>query len=89
MRQQDKHLMQDFLSDRIRRFRVEQHLTQEKMAELLRVSPRSYADLEHGKYACSGLTVLMFLVQLDGERLLRLVRDFREQIERSDDHDAA
>lgn len=89
MRKYYKRLLQDFLAEQIRRFRMERGYTQEQMAERLRISPRSYIDLEHKRYGCSGLTCFFFLVMLDVEALLRLVNDFRELIERADRHDAA
>lgn len=59
------------------------------MAEYLRISPRSYIDLEHSRYGCSGTTLFFFFLMLDIEALVRLVNDFREQLERVDRHDAA
>ncbi len=37
-------------------------LTQEKMAALLYMSPRAYSALESGKFCCSVLTFLFFLI---------------------------
>lgn len=89
MRQYYKRLLQDFLAEQIRRYRRENGLTQERMAEALRISPRSYIDLEHGRYGCSMMTAIFFLVNLDKEPLFQLWNDLRELVKRADQHDAA
>ena len=50
------------LHDRIVRERKNHKITQEKMAELLIMDPRSYADIENGKNMCSTLTFTMYLL---------------------------
>lgn len=89
MRKYYKYLLQDFLAEQIRRYRAEHGMTQEQMAEALRISPRSYIDLEHKKYGCSATTAVFFLIRLDVETLLRLLDEFRELVERADRHDVA
>lgn len=89
MRKYYKRLLQDFLAEHIRRFRAEHSYTQEQMAERLRISPRSYIDLEHKRYGCSALTALFFLLMLDNEARMHLFNDFRELIEEADRHEAA
>lgn len=89
MRSRYKQLLKDFLADRIKQYRKGHGLTQENMAERLRVSPRSYIDLEHKRYGCSSMTVLFFFLHLNQEELLQLLRDFRALIERTDYHDDA
>ncbi|MDO4314275.1 MAG: hypothetical protein Q4C45_00765 [Oscillospiraceae bacterium] len=59
------------------------------MAERLRISPRSYIDLEHKRYGCSAMTFGFFLLMLDMDALIQLINDFRELIEKADQHDAA
>lgn len=89
MRKYYKSLLQDFLAEKIRQYRAEHSMTQEQMAEMLRISPRSYIDLEHKRYGCSATTAFFFLIRLDVETLLRLLDDFRELVERADRHDVA
>ena len=88
MRRQYKQRMQHFLAAQLMLFRTEQNLTQEKMAEKLAISPRAYIDLEHGKYACSMMTCLLFLLGLKDEAVLQLLRECRSLLE-DDDRDAA
>lgn len=50
----------------LRKFKTEKHLSQEEMAHILFISPRSYSDLENGKSFCSAFTLLR-LFQLFGD----------------------
>ena len=88
MRRQYKQRLQQFLATQLMRFRTEQSLTQEMMAEKLAISPRAYIDLEHGKYACSMMTCLLFLMRLKDEAVLQLLRECRSLME-DIDQDAA
>lgn len=88
MRRQHKQRLQRFLAAQLMRFRTEQDLSQEMMAEKLAISPRAYIDLEHGKYACSMTTCLLFLLNLKDEAVLQLLRECRSMIEK-DERDAA
>lgn len=42
--------------------RVENNLSQTKMAEILMMDLRSYADIESGKSCCSLLTFILFVI---------------------------
>lgn len=57
----------DILRVRFRRklvaVRTELGYTQSDMAQLLSMSLRSYADLEHGRACCSATTLVLFLVR--------------------------
>lgn len=50
------------LHDKIVTVRKKQQITQEKMAELLIMDPRSYADIENGKNACSSVTLMLYMI---------------------------
>lgn len=39
-------------------------ITQEEMASKLQISLRTYADIEHGKNGCNGLTLALFMAFL-------------------------
>ncbi|MBR2896208.1 MAG: helix-turn-helix transcriptional regulator [Oscillospiraceae bacterium] len=81
-----KPMLQIFLMKRIRTYRKSLHITQEMMAELLRISPRSYISLEHGDNGCSATTLMFFLLILTEEDLIRLREDFRTLVEQEDSH---
>lgn len=89
LREQYNTALKDLLSDEIKSFRTVKQLTQEAMAELLRVDPRSYTDLEHKVYNCSALTFVFFLLQLDDEDTLKLLKAIRALLEGIDGHDVA
>lgn len=70
-------MLREFLREQIRGHRKRQKLTQEAMAEELRISPRSYAYLEAGTYGCSAATLMFFLLILSDEEVLQLRMEFR------------
>ncbi|MBU5626933.1 hypothetical protein KQI82_09335 [Oscillibacter sp. MSJ-2] len=78
---QYKTLLQVFLRNSIYAFRKEMGYSQERMAELLHISPRSYIDQEHGKYSFSALSVIFFLITIPEERVLSLLRAFRKLLQ--------
>ncbi|MBR2402631.1 MAG: helix-turn-helix transcriptional regulator [Lachnospiraceae bacterium] len=70
--------LKECLSDYVLRFRKEQKLSQEKMAELLRMTPRAYGDLERGKFCFSTQTMLFFFSLLETEEMVEIMDEFRE-----------
>ena len=59
------------------------------MAELLHISPRSYFDLEHGKYGLSALTLIFFLLILSKTDVLNLLDEFQNLVDRAGKDDVA
>ncbi|MCI8848894.1 MAG: helix-turn-helix transcriptional regulator [Oscillibacter sp.] len=57
----EKEQLRKKMSSSFRAARKELDLSQEKMAELLGISARSYEDLEHGINLCSAIVLLRFL----------------------------
>ena len=51
----------------LRMLRERMGLTQEEMAEQLRITARAYSDLERGKYCASAATLLFLLEMLLGQ----------------------
>ena len=51
-------LLAELLSEELSSLRQQKALTQEAMAEQLRISSRAYSDLERGRYAASAPTLL-------------------------------
>ena len=86
---QYKLLLQDFLTDRLKTFRLNKELSQEQMAELLHISPRSYIDLEHGKNGFSATSLIFFQLSLPRSEVLRLLDDFWKLVERKEQDDLA
>lgn len=82
-------LLKEFLMGWVYDYRTELQYSQERMAEALHISPRSYVDLEHGKYFFSASTFIFFLSVLPEEESLRLLKELREFIERIEQNDSA
>lgn len=62
------------------RERSEKGITQEKMADFLYLTPRSYGDLERGKSGFSAVTLILFLAQLSDEKILSIIRGFAQKL---------
>lgn len=68
----------DFFTQQLLITRASRGYSQQKMSECLRVTPRSYFDLEHGICCVSARTLVFFLVILSDEEVLQLVSKLRE-----------
>ena len=64
-------------------------LTQEKMAEQLRITPRAYRELESGRNTCSGTTFLFFLTLIDENDLDGLLKEFRRKVAELEENELA
>ncbi len=82
---QYKILLQKFLRNSIYNFRIQNRYTQEKMAELLGISPRSYIEQEHGKYGFSALSLIFYLLILSEEEVYVFLEQFRRDLEQADE----
>ena len=69
--------------------RQQMALTQEAMAERLRISSRAYSDLERGRYAASAPTLMFLFSMLDAEALDALVQQFMKRVQALEGTDAA
>lgn len=82
-----KNVFQEFLRTQMYTYRSNHSFTQERMAEAIHVSPRSYLDQEHGKYGFSSLSFAFFLLLLPEEEVLVFLKDFRTMLERTEQRD--
>lgn len=62
-----KTMLREFLSAYAETFRKDRHLSQEQMAEKLRITPRAYSNLKRGRFCFSILPLLSLLLLLDSE----------------------
>ena len=81
-----KLILRVLLRVELREYRKSCGNTQEEMAEKLHISTRSYADLEHGKYGVSTITLLFFLALLPDAKMTELVRRFNFQAKEADEN---
>ena len=74
--QKPEDLFLDFWVVRVREFRVKMSLSQERLAEKLRVNVRNYQKLERGVHRPSAITLLLFLNLLPDQEILAFVHTF-------------
>ena len=82
-------LLAELLSEELSSLRQQKALTQEAMAEQLRISSRAYSDLERGKYTASAPTLMFLFSMLDAEAQGNLVRQFMKRVQALEGTDAA
>ena len=82
-------LLSELLSTELSSLRQQMALTQEAMAERLRISSRAYSDLERGRYAASAPTLMVLFSMLDAEALDALVQQFMKRVQALEGTDAA
>ena len=82
-------LLAELLSEELSSLRQQMALTQEAMAERLRISSRAYSDLERGRYATSAPTLMFLFSMLDAEAQSDLVRQFMKRVQALEGTDAA
>lgn len=77
---QYKPLLKELLAEYADTFRKTNHLTQEEMAERLRITSRAYGDLERGKYCFSAPALLFLLLLLNGDEIHQLLDSVRDAV---------
>ena len=82
-------LLAELLSRELSSLRRQKALTQEAMAEQLRISSRAYSDLERGKYAASAPTLLFLFSMLGADAQRVLIQQFMKQVQALEGTDAA
>ena len=82
-------LLAELLSKELYSLRQQKSLTQEAMAEQLRISSRAYSDLERGKYAASAPTLLFLFSMLAADAQRVLIQQFMKQVQALEGTDAA
>ena len=82
-------LLAELLSEELSSLRQQMALTQEAMAERLRISSRAYSDLERGRYAASAPTLLFLFSMLVADAQSALVQRFMNRVQALEGTDAA
>lgn len=73
-----KTIFQNHMRGKLKSYRHTHNLSQECMSEYLRISPRSYADIEHGRYGMSAHTLVMFMLLMSDSEILQLMQELGE-----------
>ena len=84
-----KSLTKEYLSKYAVSLRKRRNLTQEEMAESLRITSRAYGDLERGKYCFSSVALLFLFLMLKDEELKEFLEEFRKKVNILDHQEAA
>ncbi len=79
-----KVLLQKYVNKSITKYRKENRLSQQEVSSMLRISPRSYIDQEHGKYGYSALSLMFYLSVLQDEQIVDFVRSFMLEVEEAE-----
>ena len=83
-----KETLRKFFSEYVSALRKHRGLTQEQMAEKLRITGRAYSDLERGIYCFSAVALVFLLLMLGGE-IKELLSPLRDEIEKVEDREVA
>lgn len=77
---QYRALARAFLAEYTNSLRRRLNLTQDEMAERLRITSRAYGDLERGKYCFSAIALLFLLLMLSEEEVKSFLAEFRKRV---------
>lgn len=83
-----KEILRRFFSEYVSALRKRRGLTQEQMAEKLRITGRAYSDLERGIY-CFSAVALVFLLMLEEGEIKELLSPLRDEIEKVEGREVA
>ena len=87
MRRYEKHFLALWVGQ-VREFRLDNRLTQEKLAEALHLTARSYQKLEQGVHLPCATTLALFLGQLTDQEALAFIRSFAQLVETAHSQEA-
>ena len=68
------------LSNHTDQIRANRHMTQEDMAEQLRIPCRAYGDLERGKYGFSSSTLLFLMEMMEDYEIQELLSCYQKHV---------
>lgn len=83
MKKSDKNLNL-FISKKLYEYRTQNSYSQERMAEKLNISPRSYWEQEKGKSGFSGKTVCRLLCILPPDEVDSFIHSLRTEVWKED-----
>ncbi len=84
-----KNAVKEYLRDFLKAFRKELSITQEVMSERLKLTPRSYSDLERGVSCLSTVTLLLLFDQMRTDDVIGLIDKLVELICEAERNDNA
>ena len=84
-----KEALRSFFLGYVSALRRRRGLTQEEMAERLRITGRAYSDLERGIYCFSAAALVFLLLMLEEHEIKELLSSLREEIAKVEDREVA
>lgn len=84
-----KLLVKEFLAEYAGALRKHRNLTQDEMAEQLRITGRAYGDMERRKYCFSAHALLFLLLMLREEEIKCFLEKFRKQADEMERREVA
>ena len=84
-----KEILREFFSKYVSTLRKRRGLTQEEMAEKLRITGRAYSDLERGIYCFSAVALVLLLLMLEEGEIKEILSLLREEIEKVENREVA
>ena len=84
-----KTMLRSFFSEYVSALRKSKGLTQEEMAEKLRITGRAYSDLERGVYCFSTVALVFLLLMLEESEVQALLSPLRDEIAKVEGREVA
>ena len=84
-----KEILREFFSKYVSTLRKRRGLTQEEMAEKLRITGRAYSDLERDIYCFSVAALVFLLLMLEEWEIKELLSPLLEEIEKVESREVA
>ena len=84
-----KEILRKIFSEYVGALRKRRGLTQEQMAEKLRITGRAYSDLERGIYCFSAVALVFLLLMLEEGEIKELLSSLRDEIEKVEGREVA
>ncbi len=84
-----KDMVKNHLSKYVCELRRKHGLTQEEMAEKLRITARAYGDLERGKFCFSAPALVALLTTLHGDEVNEFMEALRHAVDELDGKEVA
>lgn len=84
-----KSTLRSFLSEFASSLRKSRGMTQEEMAEKLRITGRAYSDLERGIYCFSTVALIFLLLMLKEDEMKEFLAALRGEITKAEGREVA
>lgn len=79
-----RKIFKAFTAERLKPFRKSKALSQEKMSERLRLTPRAYSDLEAGRACFSARSLIFLLLSMSKEEVWNLLLEIRQLVDENE-----